>query len=81
MRVLHAVCNMAAVNAYQSLVALLNARQIVMASFRVRGRWSAHGGQDGRARFATPMPPAGPYGRHSPADHITPVPVWHRRLR
>jgi len=38
MRVLHAVCNMAAVNAYQSLVALLNARQIVMASFRVRGR-------------------------------------------
>lgn len=46
LRVVHAVCNLAAANAYPSLVALLKARQIGAASFRVTDRLSAHKGRE-----------------------------------
>jgi hypothetical protein len=46
MRVVHRACNLAAANAYPSLVALLTARRVGRASFRVRDRLSAHWGRD-----------------------------------
>jgi len=45
LRVVHRVCNLAAANAYLSLVALVTARQIGVASFRVTDPLSAHNGR------------------------------------
>ncbi|MGH3302575.1 MAG: HNH endonuclease signature motif containing protein [Streptosporangiaceae bacterium] len=46
LRVVHRVCNLAAANAYLSLVALLTGRKLGVASFRVTDALSAHNGRD-----------------------------------